>query len=218
MQFGEQHSQIQESANGAISLEQVNVFVNGISVKICELDSLLTIESIFGMTGMRFILNGRLLCPALSLKFNGVKDGDSIIAIPSSVNLANNPNRSFSNNRNGKFRVQKLKERFDRNWANKFIDPDSVFEQLRDAADPDTARESARLSDLFRIKIENNAASYRKVCNKFIFDHNAICECEKKSVTVIPEKSFSPSTEFLPEMWIHGTSAPNNGTTRTSVC
>jgi hypothetical protein len=45
----------------------------------------------------------------------------------------------------------------------RFRDSDAVFEQLRDASNPITAREAARLTDVFRTRVEENPAAYRNV-------------------------------------------------------
>lgn len=104
--------------------------------------------------------------------------------------------------------MQKLRERFDEKWATKFRDPDSVFEQLRDASDPVTAYESARLADLYRARIESNVSAYRKVCDRFA--HMNDCNAIKgigNNTTILPEKADSPSTNFLPELWLNSPSA-----------
>ncbi|OHT10680.1 hypothetical protein TRFO_04195 [Tritrichomonas foetus] len=239
MQFGNEQTHLcglHPAACNAGEADLVNVFVNGVPVRINPLESLLTIESLFGMKNMRFISNGRLLSNALSLKFNQINDGDQIIALypkdfqkpqqqtfsSSGLNKATNQTiisgSKLNNPNNGKFAEKKFRERFEKNWANKFNDPDSIYEQLLDATDPRTSSESARLSDLFRMRVENSPSAYRKVCSKFGDDHQRTGARKKATATVIPEKSFSPSTELLPEMWIHNATSPNNGTTSASVC
>ncbi|OHT12181.1 hypothetical protein TRFO_18193 [Tritrichomonas foetus] len=63
--------------------------------------------------------------------------------------------------------IDKLKMRFNQKWAQKFNDPDAVFEQVRVMSDPSLALESARLADLYRTKIETNVSAYRKVCDRY---------------------------------------------------
>lgn len=208
------HSQQFDLANEPIAEERVNVLVNGISLNLNPLDTLLSIEEMFGIRQMRFVSNGRVLIPASSLKFNGVKDGDAILALGPKSNDSNllSQKKTIMNQQKF-FSIKKLKERFDKNWANKFVDPDSIYEQLRDATDPKTAHESARLSDLFKMRVESNSSAYRKVCTKFSDDNISNLPVEnsnfskqsksKKIVTVIPEKPLSPSTTSLPELWIH---------------
>lgn len=205
------HSQQLDLANEPMSEDRVNVLVNGVSLNLNPLDTLFSIEDFFGVRQMRFISNGRVLIPASTLKFNGVKDGDTILAIGPRNDDNISRNRSMMNKRK-LFSIEKLKERFDKNWANKFVDPDAIYEQLRDSTDPKTAAESARLSDLFRMRVESNSSAYRKVCTKFSndsisnlsFDSNfSSPNKSKKMPTVIPEKPLSPSTSSLPELWIH---------------
>ena len=201
------HLQELEIAHEASNLEQVNVFVNGKLMTLNSLDPLYSIENIIGEHNLRFVSKGRVLLPALSFKFNGIKNNDSIIALPQRKEIPTFTKQSSYQltkfNASKRFKANKIKERFDKNWAEKFIDPDSVFEQLRDATDPRTANESARISDLFKMRVENNRFSFRKVCHKLkfaddddlLFEHN-----DAPLITIIPSKSFSPSTDLLPDL------------------
>ena len=76
--YAHTHSQQFDLANEPIAEERVNVLVNGISLNLNPLDTLLSIEEMFGIRQMRFVSNGRVLIPASSLKFNGVKDWNRI--------------------------------------------------------------------------------------------------------------------------------------------
>lgn len=207
------HSQQLGLANEPMSEDRVNVLVNGVSLNLNLMDTLFSIEEMFGIRQMRFISNGRVLIPASTLKFNGVKDGDTILALGPRNNelnlLSGGKNKT---NKNKLFSIEKLKERFDKNWANKFVDPDAIYEQLRGQTDPKTAAESARLSDLFRMRVESNSSAYRKVCTKYTDDNisnfsiGSNFSSPKKSIkceTVIPEKPLAPSTTSLPGLWIH---------------
>ena len=189
-------SQQLKLGNGPNSEEQVSVFVNGVSMILNLLDPLYSIEEKFGMNQMLFILNNRVLSPASSLKFNGIKEGDFIYAIPKSKACQNQKNKYVQHNTN--CFLNKLKERFEKKWSDKFSDPDSIFERLKFMNDPRTASESSRLSDLFKIRVENNPSSYRKVCKKYLLnDENGLGN--KFPPTVIPNKLDSPSVEPLPD-------------------
>ncbi|KAK8842356.1 hypothetical protein M9Y10_025935 [Tritrichomonas musculus] len=211
MEFNNQQTHLQdlEIANEAKTPEQVNVFVNGQLLTINSLDPIYEIENVIGIRNMRFVSNGRVLLPALSFKFNGIKDGSTIIALPPKNDIPKlTHTTSFQRikyNETKRFTISKIKERFEKNWAEKYRDPDSIFEQLRDTTDPRTADESARISDLFRMRIENNHIAFRKVCNKFNLkdDDLFFAPNEETLNTVIPSKSFSPSTKLLPELSLH---------------
>jgi hypothetical protein len=95
-----------------------------------------------------------------------------------------------------------LRQRFDSRFSARFSDPDAVFEQFREASDPVTARESARLADLFRTRVEENPSACRR-----LFGRLKSLEVAKEVVvmeTVLPEKAVRPSTELLPERWSNG--------------
>lgn len=219
MEFKNQQTHLQdlEIAHEAKILEQVNVFVNGTPASFNSLDPLYSIEDMLGTRNLRFVSNGRLLSPALSFKFNEIKDGDSISALPHQQNMPilQKPTsyQITKFNASKRFKVNKIKERFEKNWAEKYIDPDSVFEQLRDATDPRTADESARISDLFKMRVENNRFAFRKVCNKLNFQDNDLFfeHNEAPLITIIPSKSFSPSTDLLPDLSFQNDQNRNNG-------
>ena len=219
MDFNNQQTHLQdlEIAHEAKILEQVNVFVNGTPITVNSLDPLYSIENILGNRNMRFVSNGRILSPALSFTFNGIKDGDSITALHPQQNISQfdlpTPYQRSKYGASKRFKVNKIKERFEKNWAEKYIDPDSVFEQLRDATDPRTANESARISDLFKMRVENNRFAFRKVCLKLNFQDDDLFFGRNGAPlnTIIPSKSFSPSTELLPDLSLHHDQSQNNG-------
>lgn len=102
--------------------------------------------------------------------------------------------------------MKKIKYRFDQKWAQKFNDPDAVFEKIKLYSDSSLANESARLEDLSRTRIEGNASSFRKVCNRYSSQgvNVSINQSEIKNQniqpTVLPEKPIFPSTQLLPSM------------------
>jgi hypothetical protein len=140
--------------------------------------------------------NGRVLCPALSFNFLHVCDGDEIYvaAPPAAADRRFRPSPTLSIQT-----VGRLRERFDAKFGARFRDPDAVFEQFRDASDPVTARESARLADLFRTRVEENPSACRK-----LFARLESLEGRRPVqaiATVLPEKALTPSTDLLPEVW-----------------
>ena len=159
---------------------------------------------------VRFIHKGRLVCPAMSFAFLGIADGDEIFVVgePKKEDTPpeSRPDTTFN------FDVRRLKKRFDEKWADKFKDPEAVFEQLRSQRDPLTARESARLTDLFRARIERNTSKFRRLYSRFsrMYDDGQVSQPSTRGdseVTVVPEKALCPSTDLLPGMWLRSPSA-----------
>jgi hypothetical protein len=171
------------------------------SVTVCALDS---VSSLAPSSGFTFIYKTRVLCPALSFAFLRIRDGDEIYAI-ARESPAGAPSKAVRTLSGHTF--DRLKKHFDAKFSGRFKDPEAVFEQFRDAADPVTARESARLADLFRTRVEENAGACRKV-----FGQLQRLEVSKRArpalVTVLPQKALSPSTELLPDISRSTGSAP----------
>jgi hypothetical protein len=95
--------------------------------------------------------------------------------------------------------IGRLRERFDRKFSGRFRDPDAVFEQFKEASDPVTARESARLSDMFRTRVEENPSACRRLLERIsALEDPKPC---RAMATVVPEKALTPSTDLLPDMW-----------------
>ncbi|OHT09227.1 hypothetical protein TRFO_21968 [Tritrichomonas foetus] len=118
---------------------------------------------------MKFVANGRILSPALSLGFQGIRNGDVLYIIPSDLDKESNDSLStLLEVKKRERHIQRLRDRFNAQWASKFRDPDAVFEQIKGASDPTTAHESARLADVYRIRVEENSSAYRKVCRRFL--------------------------------------------------
>lgn len=186
---------------------RLTLYLKGVFSGSLEMESSDTIQTLcetLGCGEAKFIHNGRILAPAFSLAFQGVKNCDEIFVISEAPQLHSNYfYNSPYNKRNGRDPVKRLKERFDAKWAGRFRDPDSVFEQIRDASDPMLAPEAARIADIFRTRVESNLSAYRKVCDRFsriedMQDSNK----ENNTNTVIPEKALCPSTDYLPELWL----------------
>lgn len=107
---------------------------------------------------------------------------------------------------NGLSSIEKIKYRFDQKWAQKFNDPDSVFEKIKLYSDPSLANESARLEDLYRTRIEGNLSAFRKVCDRYSKQGDNVntkpteIKSSKIHPTILPEKPIFPSTKLLPSM------------------
>ncbi|OHS99162.1 hypothetical protein TRFO_34433 [Tritrichomonas foetus] len=190
---------------------------------------------------VRFIYNGQVLSPALSFAFYDISNNAEIYVIgscPTNKNvMANNIkhrrnqklNRNSCNLVNESLREnERVKKFFNEKLAGKINEPDIVLQRFQDAINPMTAHESARLTDLYRSRIEANTKSFRKLCHKYkmfteaieakkcnqtfsmhsqLFQNNN-CEMQNKHhqrrnqgmITILPEKPSLPSTDFLPPM------------------
>jgi hypothetical protein len=144
--------------------------------------------------GCTFVHKGRVLCSGLSLAFLNVRDGDDIFAIaryrPQSAPASSAP-RGLSGEA-----IDRLRRQFDARCAWRLRDPDAVFEEMRGAIDPVTARESARLADLFRIRAENSPAGLRREA----VQRSRVAAASDPGCTVLPAKAAGPSTDQLPEL------------------
>jgi hypothetical protein len=96
--------------------------------------------------------------------------------------------------------IGRLRERFDTHFARKFSDPDETFEQLRAASDVGTARESARLTDIWKMRVETHGGAVRRLMER-MRELPARQPWSPNEPTVLPEKALTPSTELLPEFW-----------------
>lgn len=164
-------------------------------------------------SNFKIIFEGRVLSPALSFSFQGVKDGSELFVIHSNQNSSTSnirrsdkfltPNQIITKRflTNGKREniMNHLHQRFDKQWGNKFHDSDSVFEQIKDSIDPTTAGESARLSDIKRLRAEENNNTYQKVCQRFQKIESSNDYFPNYSIpTIVPGKQSEPSSSPLP--------------------
>lgn len=192
---------MQTNDNGNQKSEEICIDVNGKQITVNLNDPIYKIELLFGMKNMRFIINDRILLPSLSFKFFKIKNGDKLIAIPQrnqNLNLKKIQYDSFK-----KSELNRLKEKFDSKFSQNYLDPDFVFQKLINANDPNTKNESAMLSDLFKTKMENNPFMFRKICVNYLKNLSKNSFNEKDDFhcgTIIPSKSFSPSTIMLPDL------------------
>lgn len=170
-------------------------------------------------SNFKLIYNGNVLSPALSFAFQGVKNGSELtmiiqnddFAFKSSISTSKifNCNQFIKNSFLVKNRrenaITNLRNRFDKNWGKMFRDSDFVFEQIRDSIDPTTSGESARISDIKRLRAEENNIIFQKVCRRFqrIEENSTNFNGMNPNIcnpTIIPEKKSEPSTCPLPDL------------------
>lgn len=184
------------------SEETIHVHLKGDEIdQIVEISTTETPNGLMS-SAYRYIHEGRVLSPSFSLKYLGVGDGDTVyvVAMPrrEAVNLSKEKLQNVSEH------SKRLRQRFDEKWAHKFSDPDSVFERLEQLRNPETARESARLSDIFKTRIESNTSAFRQVCSRMMSMKRQRETKTTNNDTVIPSKAVYPSTDLLPDLWSSG--------------
>ena len=111
----------------------------------------------------RFVYNGMILNPALSFAFYGITENDTIYV----VTPENHHKLVSVGTQAVPDMTAQLRSHFDKHWGHRLSDPDTAFQKFKDAYDPITARENARLIDLHRTKIESSTIGYRRLCSKF---------------------------------------------------
>ena len=189
-------------------------------------DTVSSILSIIGESNAHIIYDGQPLSPAFSLMFYGIGEGSEVTVIsPDPKQIDSNTlyrNSSYSNiphppcNRGSSLLLshrcnmsssrllsnesKRVKRFFVEKCMGKVRDPDAVYQRFQDAMNPITAMESARITDVYRSRIEANPNSFRRLCKKYrtLVDH----EKNKTFITptVLPEKAEEPSTDLLPEL------------------
>lgn len=181
---------------------EIRIFFHGVVECVMSFkttDCLFDVSDRLNLSNVRYVSKGSLLIPSFSLGFQGIQDGDEMYVIHRApdITVDNEDVRNRDKKTNNDM-LSKLREKFDRGWAHKFKDPESVFKQLKDASNPITASESARISDLFRIRVETNPSAFRKVCARFYkldLEENIP---ERVFPTVMPIQKNSPSISVLP--------------------
>ena len=167
----------------------------------------------------KVIFNGRVLSPALSFAFQGVKNGSELCIVPISqqelsptssssksfkfMNASQFIKSNFSTKNQREHIINYLHQRFNKQWSDKFRDSDSVFEQIRDSIDPTTSEEFARISDIKRLRAEEKSNVYQKVYQRYRrIEANSTIDNDKAATTlpptIIPEKLLEPSSNPLP--------------------
>jgi hypothetical protein len=175
----------------------LNLEIRGVVEQSVIVSSLDAVSCLCPELDVTFVHRGRVLCPALTFGFLRIHDGDQIFA------LSKGPREQPFSKRPPVEPIgaaaSRLREQFEAKFSSRFRDPDSVFEGMRAACDTRTAREAARLTDLFRTRVEEKPNALRSLMGR-------IRSLESKKhgeamTTVLPEKAVTPSTELLPMIW-----------------
>lgn len=137
----------------------------------------------------KFIYNGQELMETMTFSFYGIKDGESIIALP------------------------KIELNDDLEcWKKVSMNRTEFNELVRSMTNPKTSREMARLRDLRFIGIEKKKHVYHKLSKAFEEDNfDSISFSEKDSFRKIDQNNndnlilesnlFAPSEDALPILW-----------------
>ena len=137
-----------------------------------------SLQSLWPENPKKFIYNGIELHEKMTFDFYGIRNGDSIIALPQ------------DQNQNIFYKSQ---------WINLTKDSDSFKESMNWIINPNTASEASRLRDLHMMKMENRPRGFNGLCT--ILSNNEQTktkEIELKIKYVTPQK---PSTKPLPILW-----------------
>ncbi|KAK8883284.1 hypothetical protein M9Y10_045935 [Tritrichomonas musculus] len=121
---------------------------------------------------------------------------NSILNPNISLNRNDQKNRSSNDLVNKK--VQKF---FMEKCSGNMRDPEFVFQRFKDSINPKTAFEAARITDIYRSRIESNSSSFRKLCKKYNnLSSNDRIRKNTSMPTILPAKAGEPSTDLLPEL------------------
>jgi hypothetical protein len=176
----------------------LNLEIHGAIERCVTVSSLDAVSCLCAEPGVAFLHGGRALCPALSFAFLRIRDGDQIFVAAPRQREGPLPRRAPADLTGAA--IGRLRERFDAKFSARFRDPDSVFDGLRAACDETTAREAARLTDLFRTRVEGSTSALRSLIGR-MRAAEAARPGAAAAATVLPEKAVMPSTELLPEIW-----------------
>ncbi|KAK8881148.1 hypothetical protein M9Y10_003878 [Tritrichomonas musculus] len=197
----------------------------------------------------KLIFNGQILCPALSFAFYNIHNNDTIsIASPpmpastSYTDLSSNaPLKDYSSNHQvivaapRPLQISRKRTLFHSNSSNLFKNipgnsSDNVQRILNEKCNrrrsnqqfqsDSSSIESARLTDIYKTRVESNTKSFRKLCTKYSTLPDPIASGrvpsqtpppslvarpgieyinELRQETILPGKAELPSTDFLPE-------------------
>ena len=126
----------------------------------------------------RFIFNGAELIDSKTFGFYGIKDGDSIIALP-----ADQTESVFSTQQ----------------WLSLTRDSDNFNDCMRWMLDPRTSGEASRLRDLHLMKMERRPKVFMRMCAPFVNEETAGGSITCTNTTY--SSATEPSTEALPVFW-----------------
>jgi hypothetical protein len=135
------------------------------------------LQSLWPSAPKRFIFNGLELLEAMTFDFYGIRNGDSIIALPLDQHSV--------------YRTTQ--------WLAMSRDTESFNESLKWMLDPRTSAEAARLRDLHLVKVEHRPKMFLKMCATFEADDGEENRASRGTVLGLPPEA--PSCEALPVDW-----------------
>lgn len=174
------------------------------TVLVSPYDSIQNVLSTLEISNCHVLFKGSVLTTALSFSFYNIGENDTIYIVDniksrnryldSGINVKANP-KSLSPEV-----VQKMHIVFNAKYGKRLKDPENVFNSLKCFFDPTSSREAARINDLFKQRIENSPASFRKIYSRISNLQNRVSSVEPHYPTILPEKALQPSTQFLPNL------------------
>lgn len=177
---------------------------NVVTVKLS--DSVSTVFRLLNIPPARILYNGNVLCPAMTFAYYGIENGASLVVIqapPPQMRRSNSHNRFNQELTAAQQKTLQVRRFFEERCVGRVNDPDSILQRFHDAVNPMTSGEHARLTDLYKNRIETNTKAFRKLCAKFhsLVQFESVRPSSATPVpTVLPGKAVLPSTEFLPEL------------------
>jgi hypothetical protein len=133
------------------------------------------LQSLWPSSPKRFIYNGVELADAMTFAFYGIRDGDSIIALPAGGDSLHHTSQ----------------------WIAPTRDADAFNDALHWMLDPATAAESARLRDIHLLKLEMRPRAFRKM--NIADDEEKDPKAAADVATCQP--ALAPTTRPLPVPW-----------------
>ncbi|OHT07870.1 hypothetical protein TRFO_23727 [Tritrichomonas foetus] len=137
------------------------------------------LQSLWPENPKRFIYNGNQLLEGMTFHFYGIRDGDSIIALPKDT----------------------ISDLHCSQWLCLSRDSDNFNEYMKWMLDPRTSGEAARLRDLHLWKIEKRPRIYMKMKGPFYSSDSNENEKSKNSLNVDFLPLNEPAEQALPILW-----------------
>lgn len=173
------------------------------TIIVNNFDQVSSIFEIIGLSNNKYklIYKDKILCPALSFAFYNIQNNDTISIVESHMTLnvyskhncsikQSSSSNIIKNIQQTQLLEQSIKEK---DLHNRYISNSNYNNQrYQDSLNPHIANESARLTDIYRSRIESNTKSFRKLCTKY----HALVESEnsldsKKTSSSFPSSSFT---------------------------
>lgn len=137
-----------------------------------------SLETLYNGRKRIFIYNGNKMDPTQTYRSYGIREGDYIISIPSSISEEN-----------------------ESRWISMSRDADSFIEAMRGNLNIRTCREAARLRDLQMDRIEKRSRNYQRILSSYMnLEENHDIEFSMK-IPFIISTAKEPSTKALPLLW-----------------